>query len=216
MASILPETSGRVAETFLDAGHLVLAEPTGVGRRGATMGLRWRPDHGAQCHEGRATGVVPCPEQRLFDRRRVRPVGDIDDMPTIGSEAGTHVLAECFRRRPVDGDPVVVVEHDEVAQFLGPRQRRSLRRNAFPHTAVTGNGVNVVVEGARTGSGVRVEQAAFTTSCHGHADGVGNTGAERAGGGLDELRQAIFGVAGGQGSPGTQGLQVGQLESQPC
>ena len=83
-------------------------------------------------------------------------------------------------------------------------------------TAVTGNGVNVVVEEARTGSGVRVEQAAFTTSCHGHADGVGNTGAQRAGRGLDKLRQAIFGVAGSQGSPGTQGLQVGQLESQPC
>ena len=191
---------------------------------GQTGELRNRPTNdGGETDErrlvGNSLGVVDGLHEG-FDILLVgrSAVGEIDvlDMPTVGLIAGLDVLREGDGGITFDGDPVVVVEHDEVAQLLGPRQRRSLRCNAFLHTAVTGNGVNVVVEEARTGSGVRVEQAAFTTSCHGHADGVGNTGAERAGGGLDELRQAIFGVAGGQGSPGTQGLQVGQLESQPC
>src|SRR5262249_61959060 len=56
---------------------------------------------------------------------------------------------------------VVVVEDDEVAELLVARQRGDLVADAFLDISVGDEAVHVVVERARAGRGVRVEQAAL-------------------------------------------------------
>ena len=183
---------------------------------------RDRPaDDGGQTDEGRLVGDGLRVVDGLHEGLDVllvggAPVGEVDvlDVPAVSLVTSLDVLGEGDGGVALDGDPVVVVEQDEVAQFLGPSQGRRLGSDALLHAAITGNGVDVVVEGAGSGSGVRVEEATLTASCHRHADGVGNASTERAGGGLDEFRQAVLRVARGQGPPGAQGFQIGQLEAQ--
>ncbi len=74
--------------------------------------------------------------------------------------------------------------------------------------------VDVVVEQRLPGRGVRVEQAALAAGGHRHADRVGQTLPERAGGHLDAGGVAELGVAGGLGVPGPQRLEVVELEAE--
>ena len=62
--------------------------------------------------------------------------------------------------------------------------------DALLDVAVRGEHVDVVVERAGAGGGVRVEQAALAAGGHGHADRVGQALAERPGGGLHARRCA--------------------------
>ncbi len=92
------------------------------------------------------------------------------DVPAVGAVAGGGVLAQRDVGVVLDRNLVVVVEHDEVAELLHGRQRRRLGGHSLLDVAVGGDHVDVVVERAVPGCGVRVEQAALVARRHRHAD----------------------------------------------
>ena len=126
---------------------------------------------------------------------------DVLDVPAVGLVAGGDVLAERDGGVVLDGDVVVVVEEDEVAQLLVPGERGRLAGDALLHAAVAGDDVDVVVERRLARRGVGVEQAALAAGGHGHADAVGHALAERAGGDLDAGGVVVLGVARACGTP---------------
>ena len=107
---------------------------------------------------------------------------------------------------PVDGDVVVVVEHDELAELLVAGERGGLAADALHHAAVAGEHVGVVVHdlGAERGGQEALGQ--------GHAHAVGHALAQRPGGGLDAGGVAELGVAGRAAAPLTEGLEVVQAQ----
>ena len=113
----------------------------------------------------------------------------------------------------LDRDLVVVVDQDQVAQLLGAGERRRLAADALLEVAVGGERPDGVVEQALALGGVRVEQAALAAGGHRHADGVADALAQRAGRRLHARGVVDLGVARGQGTPGAQRLQVGELQA---
>ena len=114
----------------------------------------------------------------------------------------------------LDGDLVGVVDHDEVAELLVAGERGGLAGHALLQVAVAGDDVDEVVERARAGCGVGVEQAALVARRVGEADGRREPLPERAGGDLDAVGVPVLGVAGGLGAPRAQRLQVVELEAE--
>ncbi len=122
--------------------------------------------------------------------------------------AAQDILVERHVGVVLDGDLVVVVDHHQVAQFLGAGQRGCFRRDAFLQVTVRSDHKDVVVERRGAGSGVGVEQAARVALAVGEAHRGSQTLAEGAGGDLHTGGVAVFGVAGDLGAPGAQGLDV--------
>ena len=92
-------------------------------------------------------------------------------------------------------------------------ERRCLARDTLLQVAVAGDGVDEVIEGARAGLGLGVEEAALEARGVGEADGRRQSLAERTGRYLDAVGVAVLGVAGCERSPCAQGLEVVELET---
>ena len=93
------------------------------------------------------------------NRGEVIDVGDVLDMPAVGLEALALVLRiEGERRRPVDGDAIVVVEEDELAEPERAGERRGLLRDALHEIAVGGDAVDVVVDDRVAGPVVALQR----------------------------------------------------------
>jgi hypothetical protein len=133
-------------------------------------------------------------------------------VPAVGLVAGGDVLAERDVGVTLDGDVVVVVDQGEVAELLVTGDRGRLAADPFLEVAVAADGVDVVVERALPLGRVGVEQAALAAGGHRHADRVGDTLAERTGGGLDAGGVPELGVARSLAAPGAQRLEVVDLE----
>ena len=90
----------------------------------------------------------------------------------------------CFEiaRGLTNGDVVVVVDHDEVAELQVAGHGCSLRGDTLHSTAVTEEGVCVVVEQLVAGL---VEDGGRVPLSNGKTDGVGETLAEGTSGDLD-------------------------------
>ena len=145
----------------------------------------------------------------------VTAVGPVDRLyvPAVGLVAGGDVLGERDLGVVLDRDRVVVVDEDEVAEPLGAGDRGRLAAHALLEVAVAGHGVHEVVERRLALGGVRVEQAVLAAGGHGHADGVGDTLAERSGRGLDAGGVAVLRVARRLAAPGAQRLEVLELQA---
>ena len=133
--------------------------------------------------------------------------------PAVGGVASHDVLVERDRGVVLDGDAVVVPDHDQVPEPLQAGQRGRLGGDALLQVAVGGDDPHRVVERAGAGGGVGVEQAALVPLGPRHADRGGQALAERAGGGLDPAGVAVLGVARRERAPGAEGLEVGQLQA---
>ncbi len=70
-----------------------------------------------------------------------------------------------------------------------------------------------MIENRLTGSSVRIEEAAFAACGHRHADCGGQSRAERAGGDLHTVGVADLRVAGSQGAPLAQRLEIVEFEA---
>ena len=110
-------------------------------------------------------------------------------MPAGGSEAGGLVGDVGHPDVTVDGDVVVVEEHDQVRQLLHAGQADSLLADTFHQAAVTGHDVGVMVDDLGAPGG------ALDFLGDGEADGIADALAQRAGRDLDPLAVAVFGVA---------------------
>ncbi len=73
-------------------------------------------------------------------------------MPAVGVVAPHHVLGKGQIGFGVDGDVVVVVHHDELAETPDPGERRGFARDPLHQTTVPGNHVGVVVDNLVTGA----------------------------------------------------------------
>jgi hypothetical protein len=135
------------------------------------------------------------------------------DVPAVRLVPRGHILAERDPGVVLDRDLVVVVQQDQVAELVVAGQGADLVAEALLDVAVRGEAVDVVVEHRRARLGVRVEQAALAAGGHGHADGVADALAERAGGGLDAGGVPVLRVARGQRAPLPQAAQVVQAQA---
>ena len=123
-------------------------------------------------------------------------VDTVDNPPAIASEAARHILREPGIHSAVDGDAVVVVEADELAEFERSRERCRLVRYAFHETAVPGNRPGAMVHDLVFGLVELFRQALFRQR---HADGVGQALAQWPGGCFDAGTLAELRMAGGFG-----------------
>ena len=101
---------------------------------------------------------------------------------------------------------VAVPDDNQVAELLVTCERARLGGDAFLHVTFGGDDVDVVVEGGGARRCFGVEHAAHTALCVGEANGGCQALAERAGGDFYALGVLVFGVAGGEGTPGAQGF----------
>ena len=206
------------AQHLLGGRHLVGAECRTV-RLPGVLGVGRRPgDDRAEPDEAGLVGDRLGGLDRGVQRGDVlavllAAVGPVDvlHVPAVRRVAGRDVLGERDVGVVLDRDLVVVVDQREVAELLDAGDRRGLGRHALLDVAVAAQRVDVVVERRRAGA--RVEQAALATGGHGHAHGVADALAQRAGRGLDTGGVAVLRVARGLAAPGAQRLEV--LELQP-
>ena len=201
----------------LDLGH---AERGAVGRAGALLVRGGPADDGPQRDERRRLGVLLGRLERLVQGVHVLVIAasrpdpvHLLHVPAVGLVARAHVLGLGDVGVVLDGDLVVVVEDDQVAQLLVAGQRGDLVADALLDVPVGHEAVHVVVERAGARRGVRVEQAALAAGAHGHAHGVADALAERAGGDLHAGGEPVLRVAGGDAAPGPQRLEV--IHGQP-
>jgi len=103
-------------------------------------------------------------------------------MPAIGAEASQDVLGERHRRRAVQLDPVVVVEHHELPEPQMPREAGGLGGDPLLEIAIRADGIRPVVDDVVSGA---VELGGQPALGDRHAHRVGDTLAKRAGGRLD-------------------------------
>ena len=177
-----------------------------MGARRSGPGRRAAPDGRPAADEGRAILTVlprfPARHDGRLHRPPVVTVHRAHDPPAIRLEAGRRVVREPAVHRAVDRDPVIVVEHDELAEAEGSREGARLVRDSFHQAAVARED-----PGAMTHQLVPrpVEPSGEHPLGKGHAHCVGEPLAERAGGGLHSRSEPTFGMAGGcaNGAAGT-------------
>ena len=150
-------------EHLLRGGDLVLAERGAVHAAGVHLVGCGIADDGAQRDERRLVGDLLGLGDCLLDGDDVLAPLDLLHVPPVGPVARRDVLGQRDVGVVLDGDLVLVVEHDEIAELLGARERRRLAGDALFDVAVGGDHVDVVVERALTPRRVGVEQAALVT-----------------------------------------------------
>lgn len=119
-------------------------------------------------------------------------VGDLEDVPAVGLVSLLDVLGEGLVGVTVDGDVVVIVDGNEVAELQVAGQRACLARDTLHQATITKEAVCVVVDQVEArlvvdGSGVGLG--------NGETDSVADSLAQRAGGDLDTWGVVGLGVA---------------------
>ncbi|MCY1229237.1 hypothetical protein D9M72_415950 [compost metagenome] len=135
------------------------------------------------------------------------------DVPAVGLVALEDVLGESDVGVVLNGDVVLVVHNDEVAEFLVAGQRGSLGGHAFLEVAVGGNDPDGVVERRRAGGSIGVEQAALAALGVSETDRGRQALAQRAGGDFHTGGVLVLRVSRSQRTPGPQRLQVLQFQA---
>ena len=188
------------AEALARAGDLGGSQRRAMGSGGAGLGRGAEGDHRAAGDE-RGQLRLARPRQRRRHRLGVMAV-DGDAVPAGGGEALQLILGGGKLGAAVDRDGVVVPQHDQLVEPQMPGERDRLLADALHQAAVAGDDIGVVIDEIIAEAGV--EQPLGER----HADGVGEPLAERAGGGLDPRRMAIFGMAGGAAAELAEALEL--------
>lgn len=164
-----------------------------------------KPDGGGDLDDGGAVLLVAGVLNRRGDAVEVRvAVLDVLRVPAVRRVARQHVLRPRQIGLAINGDVVVVVEHNQLAEAKVTGERARLRADALLQAAVAAENVGVVVDDviARL-----VEARGRVRLGDGNAHRVGDALAERAGADLD-AGVVHLGVAGGLGVELSKVLQV--------
>ena len=180
------------AEVLFQLAHVLFAERRAVAGLGPREGRAVADDALADDEGGffRLRLRLAHAAAQLVEVVRVL---DVQDLPALRLEAHGHVLAEGDVRIPLDGDVVVVVKEDELAQLVRAGEGAGLVGDALFQAPVAAERVGVVVD---DGEALAVEGRREVRLGERHADGVGDALAERAGRRLDAGRVAVFGMTG--------------------
>ena len=182
----------RQAELLARRRHLVLAERRAVGGRSALFIGRAIADHRLAADQARphvGDGLF----ERLADLARIEPVA-FDRVPARRGMARHHVLGARQVGRAVDGDLVVVPQHDQPPELEMPGQAHRLVVDALHQAAVAGDDIGAVIDQIVAVDGVEVPLGDR------HADCGCKPLAERTGGRLDAVELEILGVTGAGGT----------------
>mmetsp|Transcript_21711 Transcript_21711/g.51621 ORF Transcript_21711/g.51621 Transcript_21711/m.51621 type:complete len:526 (+) Transcript_21711:683-2260(+) len=134
----------------------------------------------------------------------------LQHLPAVSLEALPHILSEGEVRMPVNGDAVVVVEGDQLAQAQVAGIGAGLMGDALLHAAVTGNCVGVVINQRHVRFVVHCRKVRLGSS---QAHCVRDAHAQRSRGHLDAVRLEVLRVAWGLGAPLAELLQVVQAHA---
>ena len=187
-------SKGALVQPSLSRAPLISSAPSGSPCVEALPCLVRRAvaDDGLAGDQRRPVGAARALD-RDGDRSRIVAV-DPDRAPARGLEARQLIVRHGQGGRPVDGDRVVVEQHDQLVELEVARQRDRLVADAFHQAAVAGDHVGEVVDDGVAEPGI--EQPLGQR----HADGIGETLAQRARRGLDARRMAVLGMAGRLGA----------------
>ena len=116
---------------------------------------------------------------RFFYRFRIVAVNLVHHVPVIGLKAFCRVVGKPALGFPVDGDAVVVIEANQLAEPQRARQRADLVGDPLHQAAVTHKDVGVVIDNLVVGL---VELRGQRTLGNCQADGIRQPLAQRAGG----------------------------------
>ena len=125
---------------LFDAERLAMRRLAALLVRGAET------DHRARADERRLAAVGLSPPQRLEHRVAVMTVQIFDDLPTAGGEALRGVISHPAADRTIDGDAVVVVDADELAESKRTGERDRFVRDAFHQAAVADEDISVMID----------------------------------------------------------------------
>ena len=188
---------------LLGRGQFLRAERLAVRLRGPLLRGRSLRDYGPRHDQGRPRLLRHRAEERLVHLLAVVSIHDAD-VPAVGLEPASHVLAEGQCGRPLDRHPVVVVEVDQVAQIPVPRQRGGFRGDSLHEIPVAHDSVHLMIQEA----GVALEPRLHHALRERHADTVRKSLAERAGRGFDARRVPVLGMTGRLRAPLAEALQL--------
>ena len=115
--------------------------------------------------------------------------------------------------KPAGHQPNPIFERDRFPSSWVTGQRRRLAADTLLEVAVRGERPDRVVEHALALGGIGVQQAALAAGGHRHADGVADALAQRAGRRFHARCVVDLGMARRPGPPGTQRLQIAELQA---
>ena len=138
---------------------------------GGDLDTGWLVGGGLCLFDGLGNGLVVCVCIR-----------DLEDLPAVGGQSCSNVFGEGQSGGTVDGDLVVVVEGNQVAQLQVAGQGAGLGGDTFHHTSITKEGVGVVVGDLVVWLVVLCSKVCLG---NGHSDGVGDPLPQRTRGDVD-------------------------------
>ena len=142
---------------------------------------------------------------RRVHRVDILAVRQLLHVPAIGFVTLFHILGKRNLGAALDGNPVAVVERDELAQLHRGGQRRGLGLNALHHAAIAHKHIGIIIH---HGIALAVEDGGKVALRHGHAHRHGHALAQRPGGGLNADRVAKLRMARGFAAPLAELLDV--------
>ncbi len=119
---------------------------------------------------------------------------DAAHIPVGGGESGELIGRIRHAHFAVNGDAIVVPQHDEVVELQVARQGDGFLGNAFHQAAVAGQHIGLVIDEVIAEAGGQVALG------NGKAHGIGKALAQGPGGGFNAGGMAIFRVARGLGA----------------
>ena len=127
-------------------GYFVDAERRAVAALATGLVRRTVADHGFAYDEGRTPGVAAGGFKRGLHGGGIVAIDGAHHLPAVGFKARGGIVGEPALHVAVDGNAVVVIAHDELAQAQGPGQRAGFVGHAFHQTAVAGKHIGVMVD----------------------------------------------------------------------
>jgi hypothetical protein len=126
-------------------------------------------------------------------------------LPTVGFEAGVGVLGEAEIGGTVEGDEIVIVKEDELAESEGAGEGSGFMGDAFHQVAVAADAVGMVVDDLEAGLIVDGGEVLFRDGqAYRHREAL----AEGAGSDFDTVGEMGFRMAGGLGVVLAEALEV--------
>mmetsp|Transcript_43038 Transcript_43038/g.93615 ORF Transcript_43038/g.93615 Transcript_43038/m.93615 type:complete len:589 (-) Transcript_43038:33-1799(-) len=194
------------AELVTGGLRLLLAQGRAVGIVAVRLVRGAEANHGLDLDQRRLVRARLRVRNGLPDGIHVLvAVRDGNHLPAVRLVALAHILGEGELGVAINGDAVVIVEDDELAQLQVARIRAGLVRDALLHAAIAHDAVGVVVDEGHARLVVNRGKVGLRRR---KADGVGDTHAQRARGHLNALSLEVLRVARRLRAPLTELLDV--------